>query len=320
MKTKMKTKKIITFYSAVGGVGRTMALANMSCLLAKETKGKVLMIDWDMTAPALHEYFKPYIPHYERFLIEKEGLIEYMQMADKELPEIKPDADEEELLDVFFTKILDYIVKVDVPNGNDNLYILKAGKFDDDYGDKITNFDWTAFFYKRPTFFRHLAFYLRKVFDYVLIDSKAGTHSDIGGICTMIMPEKLVLVFKPQYKRSIEMILDLSKRAAYYRQNHSWDDLRPLVIYPLASCVEDTPPNIEWRKKYIENFEKNHIGIYGFPENTSMEKYFDEVKIQYVPQYSFGERVAVLEQDVEGSFQIGYRALLKWFKKSIWEY
>ena len=59
--------EVITFYGYKGGVGRTMALANVAWLLA--TNGyRVLMIDWDLEAPGLHRYFYPFSddPGFER--------------------------------------------------------------------------------------------------------------------------------------------------------------------------------------------------------------------------------------------------------------
>ena len=47
---------ITTFYSYKGGVGRTMALANVAVLLARKQK-RVLTIDWDLEAPGLERYF-----------------------------------------------------------------------------------------------------------------------------------------------------------------------------------------------------------------------------------------------------------------------
>ena len=52
---------IITFYSYKGGVGRTMALANIAVLLAQMGL-KVLTVDWDLEAPGLDRYFKEYMP------------------------------------------------------------------------------------------------------------------------------------------------------------------------------------------------------------------------------------------------------------------
>src|SRR5438876_10460363 len=54
--------QIITFCSYKGGTGRSMALANIACILAERQsidgqKG-VPMIDWDLEAPGLHRYFR----------------------------------------------------------------------------------------------------------------------------------------------------------------------------------------------------------------------------------------------------------------------
>ena len=48
---------VVTFYSFKGGVGRSMALANVAVLLARTGK-KVLCVDWDLEAPGLDRYFR----------------------------------------------------------------------------------------------------------------------------------------------------------------------------------------------------------------------------------------------------------------------
>ncbi len=61
---------IFTFYSYKGGVGRSMALANIAELLY-EKGASVLMIDWDLDSPGLDIYF----PHIHEEAIETPGLI-----------------------------------------------------------------------------------------------------------------------------------------------------------------------------------------------------------------------------------------------------
>src|SRR4051794_22775320 len=47
---------VYTFYSYKGGVGRSMALANIAeCFREKHLR--VLMVDWDLEAPGLETYF-----------------------------------------------------------------------------------------------------------------------------------------------------------------------------------------------------------------------------------------------------------------------
>src|SRR5437016_9187468 len=47
---------VVTFYSYKGGVGRTMALANVAALLTTWGK-KVLVVDWDLEAPGVEHFF-----------------------------------------------------------------------------------------------------------------------------------------------------------------------------------------------------------------------------------------------------------------------
>src|SRR5262245_26515345 len=47
---------IVTFYSYKGGVGRSMAMANVAAWLCQ--KGlRVLVVDWDLEAPGLEQFF-----------------------------------------------------------------------------------------------------------------------------------------------------------------------------------------------------------------------------------------------------------------------
>jgi len=45
---------VVTFYSYKGGVGRSMALANVAALLARWGR-RVLIIDWDLEAPGIED-------------------------------------------------------------------------------------------------------------------------------------------------------------------------------------------------------------------------------------------------------------------------
>src|SRR5213078_2846099 len=67
--------RIVTFYSYKGGTGRSMALANVAWILAS-TGLKVLVIDWDLEAPGLHRYFRPFLDDTE--LTQSPGLIDFL--------------------------------------------------------------------------------------------------------------------------------------------------------------------------------------------------------------------------------------------------
>ncbi len=61
---------LITFYSFKGGLGRSMAVANIGRVLARGGSKLILLIDWDLEAPGLEAYF------HESDQAER-GLIEY---------------------------------------------------------------------------------------------------------------------------------------------------------------------------------------------------------------------------------------------------
>jgi Mrp family chromosome partitioning ATPase len=72
-RNKVGMGKIITFYSYKGGTGRSMMLANIAWLLAANGE-RVLVMDWDLEAPGLHRYFKPFL--IDPDMTETEGLID----------------------------------------------------------------------------------------------------------------------------------------------------------------------------------------------------------------------------------------------------
>ena len=69
-------RDVITFYSYKGGTGRSMALANVACLLGRAyaDNKKVLVIDWDLEAPGLHYYLV--LPERPEFKTGHPGVVE----------------------------------------------------------------------------------------------------------------------------------------------------------------------------------------------------------------------------------------------------
>ncbi|MDX1523479.1 MAG: AAA family ATPase, partial [Anaerolineae bacterium] len=70
--------EIITFYSYKGGVGRTMALANVAVLLSQYGY-KTLVVDWDLEAPGLEFFFKDYFPNLDLATVaQREGVVDLL--------------------------------------------------------------------------------------------------------------------------------------------------------------------------------------------------------------------------------------------------
>ena len=121
-------------------------------------------------------------------------------------------------------------MKTDIPS----LYLIKAGKFDENYATNVNSFNWVEFYRDFPEIFKNLALYLSKKYKHVLIDSRTGI-TDISGITTMLMPDRLIAVFTPN-RQSIIGVLNLISEALNYRKQSN--DLRPLTVFPLPSRIE----------------------------------------------------------------------------------
>ncbi len=299
---------IITFYSYKGGTGRSMALANVACLLAQrqaQAAGRgVLMVDWDLEAPGLHRFFRDRFQRrlgtaddYAKALDHAPGLIDLFWKLDEIVAGLpagheEPGRDSEQRL----RKALDlgpFVLETDI----DSLHLLKAGRYGDDYPQRVNTFGWEALYNRAPWLIAWFARWLAEQYEYVLIDSRTGI-TDISGICTMLLPEKLAVVFTPNLQ-SIEGALEQIERATTYRRRSS--DLRPLTVYPLPSRIEwDLQAQREyWRFDpscgYQRRFEDLFQRVYGL-DKCDMTDYFNNVQLLQIRDYAYGEQIAVLTE------------------------
>jgi MinD-like ATPase involved in chromosome partitioning or flagellar assembly len=305
--------RVIVFYSFKGGTGRSMAVANVASLLARQVEdGRgVLVVDWDLEAPGLHRYFQPYLRRassgISQVLDELPGLVDYFTLLRNRLDAHPPcslnASDVAELVDSL--PLADFIVETDIPN----LSLMKAGRLGPKYAETVATFDWPGLYRAAPTLIRAFADRLASQYRYVLVDSRTGL-TDTSGICTMLMPEILVAVFTPN-RQSLSGVIDIVRQAAEYRANA--DDLRPLLVYPLPSRIEASEPDLRhsWRFGQapldLEGFEPAFTGlfreIYKLPA-CDLGEYFDDVQIQHVPRYAYGEEIAVLVENSRDRFSL----------------
>lgn len=171
----MKTNWI-TFYSYKGGVGRSMALANVAALLASKGR-RVVMIDFDLEAPGLDSF--------EEFTVKgAPGVVEYI--ADFLRTKITP-------------SIETYVhrCKLNFESPGD-LWLMPSGRKDTEYAERLHLMDW-SFLYDSglaEPFIANWKKAVERAFkpDYVLVDSRTGL-TDVGGVCTLHFPDIVVLFF-----------------------------------------------------------------------------------------------------------------------------
>lgn len=327
MTTESRTfGEIITFYSYKGGTGRSMAMANVAHILAtkfSENRKPVLMIDWDLEAPGLHQFFfndfknefgSPRKNHYAQAVKHAPGLIDFFTDVEdyytthhpsEKLPESL--AQSEKAATLFRQAIEKYpLEKYQLEiDGTSSLFLLKAGGENPQptdgpgYQEKVRRFDWDRFYIRYGSFFTHFREYLMMNYSYVLIDSRTGL-TDTSGICTRVMPEKLVAVFIPNHQ-NIGGIKRVVQKAVEYRMNSR--DPRHLLVFPLASRIDTSASKYRtiWlRGGYLDDekivgyqttFEDLFKQIYDL-EECDLGEYFDATYIPHDSDYAYGEKIA----------------------------
>ena len=323
----------ITYYSYKGGVGRSMALVNIACLAAKEQK-KVLLIDCDLEAPGLHQFFQTNE--------ETQGFVDLISDINDWI-DIEENNNEEGYCRFMAGQVEKYISKnvnpiaANTTSFNDNgpntisnsnsgfdtavsVDLIKAGKFDSNYSKKLGAINWLDIYKKAPAFFRTFAYCLEKDYDYIFVDARTGL-ADTSGICTMLMPQKLILVFALN-NQNINGVVDVAGQAINYRFDSN--DYRRLDIYPLPSRIENSAnPHLQkWIDNYKGKFEILFKEKYKLDE-CRLSPYFDRSFIQYYAIHAYGENIPALYESAASSNFItyNYNNFLTVLKKNIpsWE-
>ena len=98
---------IYTFYSYKGGVGRSMALANIAEWLYRQGRQRVIMIDWDLEAPGLESFF---LRPDERAVVQSQtGLVDMLEAYKQRASALPFPADESDF-EVAAEDVLDQVM------------------------------------------------------------------------------------------------------------------------------------------------------------------------------------------------------------------
>jgi len=287
---------VITFYSYKGGTGRSMAVANVAFLLARQSvdaSRRALVMDWDLEAPGLHRFFANRLDQTE--IQDRPGIIDYFH-ALVQLLEEKGKLYHKLVNDPEGWQILDQMLPLDkyAIDLGAGLDFIKAGRVDDpQYPQQVSSFDWVDFYEDYGGIIRVFREMLAAKYAYCLIDSRTGI-TDISGVCTTLLPEKLVAVFTPN-RQSLYGLRNVVEQAVAYRR--ASNDFRPLAVFPLPSRIEEAEQKLkqEWRSTYQQEFQSWFQGVYGV-KDCDLTAYFDEVQLPHVGYYAYGEHIAVLEE------------------------
>ena len=267
--------RIITFYSYKGGTGRTMAAANMAWILASNGR-KVLLIDWDLESPGLHRYLRPFLADPD--LTHTAGLIDFACAAAEAS-----------------ASLLEYVVPVDwkFPTGG-LIEFVAAGRQDENYPRRVNNFNWRDFYERRggAKLIAAERARLKASYDYVLIDSRTGV-SDISSICTVQMPDLLVVPFTLNHQ-SIE---GAAVSAASIQAQRAG-----LPIFPVPTRVEYGEQDklsaaLKFARRMFAPFLLHVQSDRGAIDLRQQARYWQDVETPYVAYYAFEEVPAAFKDE-----------------------
>jgi hypothetical protein len=296
---------ILTFYSFKGGVGRSMALANVAELLIRRGL-RVLMVDFDLEAPGLERFFDhadgltpPVDVAKHRGIIDM--LVSYREL--RALPDVtSSEASDSESSDEFtYSKepVRNFVVPIyGERSGQGSLFLLPAGRRAGaeyaNYADRVRTFDWDEFYARWDgeqflDWFRQDA---QTLADVVLIDSRTGI-TELSGVCTFQLADAVVLFSAPnqQNLEGCRLIADSLTDEALITEGRRG---RELQLLPVPSRVERGESGLlSW---FATEFDRR-LGAF-VPAHLRFENSaFIDLQVPYVPRYAYLETVAVREPE-----------------------
>lgn len=279
---------IYTFYSYKGGVGRTMALANIAELLCRRGL-KVVMVDWTLESPSLEHYF----PSVTTKALSERGLLDLIQ--DFKVVMSAPPGELDESLHL--PDLGKYLLAIPSGSGDRSLWLLPPGMREGGinyarYEKEVRLFDWHDFYanWEGKLFFEWLRRTLREKADVVLVNSSPGI-SELSNVCTHLLADAVVM-FCAASRQNIQGTYEVASELAT-----AWAAQRPARPARLL-VVPARIKNVELGRlqRFADEFREKFSGF--LPEGARGERdFFWELAIPDVPYYSFTEEVAARESE-----------------------
>jgi MinD-like ATPase involved in chromosome partitioning or flagellar assembly len=292
---------IYTFYSYKGGVGRSMALANIAKLFYRQGQ-KVLIVDWDLEAPGIERYFFETLGSVIGHPGLMDMLLSYKEKMSKELDEDAP---------LEFEPIDRFIIDVyKNASSKGKLQLLTAGQRLGDqlsrYAQEVLNFDWHDFYenWEGELYFEWLRKQFENIADIILIDSRTGV-TEMSGVCTYQLADT-VIMFCATNQQNIEGTYEMALNFTSPDIQRLRPD-RPLNVLIVPARVEDRA-EVDHLNRYRKLFKKKFDKILSERPIAGLDSYWD-LKIPYLAYCSFDESLVVDEktqsysEDISRAFQ-----------------
>ena len=280
---------IISFFSHKGGVGRTMALANIAYLLFQKGQ-KVIMMDWDFESPGLECFFG----------LNKNDLISQPGMSDLMNEFISLNKNNSEKKRIKYPNIEDYLYPIDNSSGSTaQLSLIHPGKrFSQKDMNKfvqfLLSFQFVSFYNDHSVnFFDWLSKELTCLSDVILIDSRTG-FSETAGIGNFHMSDVVILFSSTsaQNYQGLKYIIEKLKQPELIKNRNN----RPIetILVPARYEPFESEMLSKFEKEFYDTF-KDHLPEQFKAGKKPEDKVLLDLGIPYVPYYSYGDQIAVKE-------------------------
>ncbi len=267
-----------------------MALANIAWILA--TAGyRVLVLDWDLEAPGLHRYFRPFL--IDKELTASEGIIDYIIKFCDEA--IQPVPEGRELPPDWYLKFADitqYRISLDFEGFplSGKIDFICAGQQGPSYATRVNSFNWQDFYQRLGggAFINATREKMRSKYDYILVDSRTGV-SDTAGICTVQLPDTLAIFFTYN-NQSITGASAVAQSVSEQRKNRT-EGNHGFRILPVPTRVDQTElDKLDQRRVYARQSFASFIE--DIPE-LDRANYWTNVEVPYVAWFAYEEVLSI---------------------------
>jgi len=297
---------IYTFYSFKGGVGRSMALANVAALLAKWGY-TVLVVDWDLEAPGIERFFARDNTTIQDARATMPGIVDLVHAKGDGKP----------------LRWRDCLIEVKIGPDSSRLSLLTAGCGGEGYSSRLHALNFPELFDKHDlgAYIEELRDEWASDFQFVLVDSRTGV-TDIGGICTVHLADVLVLLFTTTECSAGGALQTLERARA--SQERLPRDRKRLFAVPVPARDEsrtEYEKATEWKSRFAEQFGDLYRDW--LPSGIAPLDAVEKLRIPYVPYWSFGEQLPAIEEGTADASSLGHAyeilarilaARLDWYK------
>ena len=238
----------------------------------------MLLVDWDLEAPGLHRYLSPFLLDGE--LTSSDGIIDLILDFSLKALERK-DGESPPLVEL--ADITRNVIAVNSKSMRGSLEFLPAGRQGPSYAARVNYFNWQDFYERLGggLFLEEIRKSMRREYDYVLIDSRTGV-SDISSICTLQMPDAIVICFTLN-NQSIRGAAGVANSIAGQRGPE-------FSIFPVPTRVElGEKEKLDKARDYAKLQFENIIQR--LPQRWSAD-YWNQVETLYFPFYAYQEILA----------------------------